>query len=284
MRRSRAFADGEKDSTVTDRNNTSSSKNSSKNSMEAELIEHLNEISSRMRRNDPEFRHLEPISSLLSTSTNTALLLEHTGVNTALTECWQACMGNRHVHTVTLTALPESELRRALRFAQSLQNLKHCSTHQTPRSQSLTVDTVRDFAMAHMPIPSLQRAGLVSLKLDVRIAVHTQAQLDALADSLRLLVHLEHLQLHLLPRCSIQEPTISMHPLLQALADLATSNSRKLRSVQLSLGYEHNPYTKPMIRNTNVLEQLLSSSSYSHPHSNACNSTTLDRATNIWRP
>ena len=217
-----------------------------------------------MGRNDPELRRVELLPRPRRCSTLLgSFWLENELVCQALQECWRALRGNRQVRHLVLKALPEAELRMALRDAVALQDLQHLWIQQTLPSQSLSCDDPLRSALltAHMPIPSLQRTGLQSLCLDVRLTVDTQAQLDALSSDFRLLTQLRQVQLHLVPQCSMQYPTLSMQSLLQTFADLANSQHQKLTTLQLTLGCAQNPFQQPLIQNAGVLEFLLSSRS-----------------------
>lgn len=231
---------------------------------EYKLVNELKTLSARLERNDPELRHVELLpcsrrcSSLLG-----SFWLENMFVFHALQECWHALRGNRHVRHLVLKALPAFEIAKALRNAKDLQDLQHIWIQQTLPSQSLLCDYSLCVVLldAHMPIPSLQRTGLQSLCLDVRLGVTSQLDLDGFSLSLRLLTQLKNVQLYLMPRRrSRHNPTLSMQSLLQTFADLA-NNHQKLTTLQLTLGDAQYPIQQPMIQNDSVLELLLSSRS-----------------------
>jgi hypothetical protein len=196
---------------------------------------------------------------------------------------------NSNIKKVTLRALPEPDLRLALDAVSSLCNLQDLQIINSPQSQCLSIQTLtRVLVSLHrskhrghggeLPCnatPSLQRTtrklpnrengintngGLRRLNITTRIQAKTQVQLEELALGLRLHSStLEYINLHILPRCSsIESPNMNLNSVLKALSSSPGGRSNMLGTCRIVLGYDHNPFGKPLIK-PSTLHQVLTS-------------------------
>ena len=188
--------------------------------VEQELIDSLDRLTQRLTNKDPTLTHLEPWLGAYAD-----LFLEHASVERAFDRCIQAAHHNTVVESVTLRCLPERELSYALEHL-PVRTL-HLTVKQSSRSQSLPCSVFAGLT------PELR-----SLKVDTRIAVRSAADVHQLGHALSRATSLQEIELHILPRCSFDDPHLSLDVLLQSL--------RHLRSVRLIAGYDYNHYHKPL--------------------------------------
>lgn len=205
------------------------------------LVDELQRLTIRLRRND-KIEVLEPCAAVRFPFYMN--VCEERTVRRALGLALQACSVNTSLKAVKLQSLPEPELRLALKHLSFVQLDKLKVAHVD--SQALPVDALISF---------LEMQNLVSLEIQTRIYVRSNDQMLKLAGALQKQTRLRRLQLNLLPRCAVNAPTLSVDSILQACASLS-----ELVSLKIVLGYEHNPYQRPMVR-PQTIEALLNDSS-----------------------
>jgi hypothetical protein len=231
--------------------------------MEQQLIERFHKLRDSLRANDPSLIRFDLWQGMEAVAIPYAFqFLEDDRVQQALTDCLTACQGNTTVQSVVLQALPEPELCQALSHVSGLVNLRELRIVHNHKSQSLPVTVLTQFLIGqdqrkhqgkHLQV---NKKGLLRIYLTTRLQITSQAQIDQLSASLaQHCPTLASLSLKLIPRCSIQEPDLSLDPILQACAALP-----HLQTVRLSAGYDHNPYGRPLV-SAGALESLLQQTS-----------------------
>jgi len=225
--------------------------------MDENLIHRLEDLRDRLLRNDPYLTCLEPWQGMESVPF-ACHYLESQDVQVALRDCLAACQGNTACRKVHLQALPEPELCQALQLTSALLNLQDFTVRHHSVSQSLPCQVLTAFIESQRPLAKKynleqRRTGLMRLSCQTRLQIQQQQQIQDLATAIGFQRHMQHLTLHLLPRCSIQQPDLSFNCLLEHCAALP-----QLQTLKLVAGYEHNPYGRPLV-SVSVLETLLRS-------------------------
>jgi hypothetical protein len=230
--------------------------------MEQKLIARFHRLRDSLLANDPSLTRLEPWEGMEAIPFSFHYLEDY-DVQQALVDCFAACLGNHTVTSVVLQALPEPELCQALLHISSLVNLRELRIVNNTKSQSLNLTVLTTFLQAHHATLIAHRAtlkkkttrsskatnrgpfGLQRLYLTTRLQIMSQAHIADFATCLGTQANcstLQSLSLKLIPRCSIQEPNLTLDPMLQACAALPV-----LQTVRLSAGYDHNPYDRPLV-------------------------------------
>jgi hypothetical protein len=246
--------------------------------MEQKLIARFHRLRDSLLANDPSLTRLEPWAGMEAVPFSFHYLEDY-DVQQALVDCFAACLGNHTVTSVVLQALPEPELCQALLHISSLVNLRELRIVNNTKSQSLNLTVLTKFMQAHHSTLIAHRAtlkktktrsskatnigpfGLQRLYLTTRLQIMSQAHIADFAMCLGTQANcstLQSLSLKLIPRCSIQEPNLTLDPMLQACAALPM-----LETVRLSAGYDHNPYDRPLVSPA-VLRALLWTSNNSN--------------------
>jgi hypothetical protein len=239
--------------------------------MEQKLIARFHRLRDSLLANDPSLTRLEPWQGMDAIPFSFHYLEDY-DVQQALADCFAACLGNQTVTSVVLQALPEPELCQALHHISSLVNLRELRIVNNTKSQSLNLTVLTTFLQAHHSTLIAHRAtskktktrsskvtnigpfGLQRIYSTTRLQIMSQAHIADFATCLGTQANcstLQSLSLKLIPRCSIQEPNLTLDPILQACAALPV-----LQTVRLSAGYDHNPYDRPLV-SAAVLRALL---------------------------
>jgi hypothetical protein len=223
--------------------------------MEQELIARFDRLREQLLANDPSLTRLEPWQGMEAVPFSFHYLEDY-DVQRALVDCFAACLGNHTVTSVVLQALPEPELCQALLHISSLVNLRELRIVNNTKSQSLNLTVLTNFLQAHhSTLTQFKRKrsnkatgrsfGLQRIYLTTRLQMTSQAHIAKFAMCLGTQSNcstLQSLSLKLIPRCSIQEPNLTLDPMLHACAALPV-----LQTVRLSAGYDHNPYGRPLV-------------------------------------
>lgn len=253
--------------------------------MERKLIDRFHRLRDLLLANDPSLTRLEPWQGMEAVPFS-AHYLEDCDVQQALVDCFAACLGNDTVTSVVLQALPEPELCQALLHISSLVNLQELRIVNNTKSQSLHLTVLTTFLRAHHITLIAHRAkalkkkntrstkvanegtfGLQLIYLTTRLQINTQAQIAYFAMCLATQPNcstLQSLSFNLIPRCSIQEPNLTLDPMLQACAVLPA-----LQTLRLSAGYDHNPYGQPLVSAAALRALLRQSNLQQHPSGNS---------------
>lgn len=238
-----------------------------------QVLDDLKTTTLRLQSNDPSLIDFSPWkrASQIPFSFH---LLELDCIQVALRNALLACHNSDHVRSVTLHGLPEPDLSAAL-YQLSRSNhrvpLEQFVVHELSPSQSISLSSLLKL------LPTLSPHTLKCLHVDTRMRVSSQQELDDLAHELQKLEKLEELSLKLMLKCvSLESPSLYMDSVLYACAGMRRGRRirRKykkqghryhcsqvvmpsLKELSLSLGYDHNPFGKPLLKSVDPLVQLL---------------------------
>jgi hypothetical protein len=99
--------------------------------------------------------------------------------------------------------------------------------------------------------------------IDIQIRIHVWNNLQLHRFSVEGLgsnmTSLTYVSLHFLPRCSIATPTFDFDSIITALS--STISKRRLHHMEIKLGYNHNPYCRPMVSISSLSQLMLSTTS-----------------------
>lgn len=204
-------------------------------SMSRVVLAHLNEIRQRLWSQDETLETvvLWPDTKPMISSTYISMFLEETKIQRALQDCLKACAASRIVTALHLGNLPEPDLEAALltlaknnNQGTSL-NLRELYIGPLNASSSISGKVLTKL------VQNLAGSNLETLDCPCRIRLPNQAAVETLAAALSQLPKLIHLRLHVVPRTSIERPTVRLDSLLRVACDL--------ESLELIAGYpEHN--------------------------------------------
>jgi hypothetical protein len=253
--------------------------------MEQTLIDRFHQLRDSLLANDPSLTRLEPWQGMEAIPFSFHYL-EDEDVHQALIDCFTACKGNTTVQSVVLHALPEPELCVALQHISGLVNLRELRMVNNTKSQSLNLTVLTTFLQAHQATlmkfkkknqtrTQTRRFGLQRIYLTTRLQITSQAQIDDFATCLGTQPNcstLQSLSLKLIPRCSIQEPNLTLDPILQACAALPV-----LQTVRLSAGYDHNPYGRSLVSPAALRALLWQSHQHQKSGSSSTSKSSLQR-------
>lgn len=189
--------------------------------LENNLMRRLEELKDQVHT----IKDLEPISH---SGPLTSILLEHTNIQHALRDLLLDAKSCPSIRSIKLESVLEGDIEFAV-------------AHLPPNLESFVVDGTAKSQNLHCRY--LHRLlQLKVLKIDTRVSVHKQSDIQELCQNLRG-SHLTELNLHLLPRCSISSPNLDFSELVSTLGEI-----RSLKVLELRLGYDHNPYPMPLIK------------------------------------
>jgi len=238
-----------------------------------QVLDDLNATTLRLQSNDPSLIDFSPWkrASHIPFSFH---LLELDCIQVALRNALLACHNSGHVRSVTLHGLPDPDLSAAL-YQLSRSNhrvpLEQFVVHELSPSQSISLSSLLKL------LPVLSPHTLKCLRVDTRMRVSSQQELDDLAHELQKLETLEELSLKLMLRCdSLEYPALYMDSVLYACAGVRKGRrirrkhkkqghqyhcsqvvTPSLTKLSLSLGYDHNPFGKPLLKSVDPLVELL---------------------------
>jgi hypothetical protein len=216
------------------------------------VYRHLRRLARRLADQDETLQsvRLWPETKPALSSTYIALFLEEHRIQRALQDCLRACAVSTVVQILHLGDLPEPDLESALLTlargfaAGELRNEVSFSAAGSLRELyigSLNASTSVSGKVLTKLLQTLAGSQLQVLDCPCRIRLAHQNAVDDLAHSLAQLPALSQLFLHVVPRTSIEQPSIRLDSLL-----LAASN---LECFELVAGYpEHNPYQSPIVQ------------------------------------
>ena len=224
------------------------------------ILRHLLDIRQRIQNGELISVRLWPETKPTMSSTYIAIILEETSVQQALQQCLEAVAMSTTVETLHLGNLPEPDLEAALLTLARGMDAKHSNGGGNKHSpcnnlQKLYIGPLNPSnSLSGKVLTKLLQsmAGSTSLRvLDIpcRIRLPNQAAVGALAQTISQLPALARLRMHVVPRTSIERPTLRLDSLLRAVTDLDY--------LEITAGYpEHNPYQKPIVR-SRTMAQLL---------------------------
>jgi hypothetical protein len=210
--------------------------------MSREILQHLNALRQRLGEQDPTLTAvcLWPANLHMSQS-YVSMCLEETPVQEALRDCLCACAKNPLIESIRLGDLPEPDLEGALLTLARIWHgrpplrLRTFTLGPVHASSSLAGPAVTKLCQALRQAPRLE-----VLDFPCRIRLANQTALQALATSLAPLRSLRRLRLHVIPRTSIEQPRMTLNPLLEVLAGL--------EHLEITAGFpQHNPYQQPLV-------------------------------------
>lgn len=202
---------------------------------DCQILQDLKRLRQRLDQNDPSLTVFEPWkeSSLLFS-------MEEPQFKRALHECLEASGRASCIKRVILRNLAEPELAYALKCLSKNPYISQVYINDDTKSHSIQSTAVVEFLNERQRLQGTGK-GLQKLHISTRIVVSGDCHVRLLAQSL-MLRSLQSVTLHILPRCPIRAPSISINPIAKAMARLP-----KLKCLQLVLGYQHNPYGTPMM-------------------------------------
>ena len=217
------------------------------------MLQHLHEIRNRLWNQDKTLQtvRLWPETCPGISSSYIAMFLEETRIQEALQDCLQACAVSRVVTALYLGNLPEPDMEAALLTLARVSNnmkggipmLKRLHIGPLNASSSLSGKVLTKL------LQTLAGSPLKVLDCPCRIRVPNRAVMETLAQALSQLPDLRRLRLHIIPRTSIERPTLHVDSLLNVLGELDL--------LEITVGYpEHNPYQQPIVQKE-TLSQLI---------------------------
>jgi hypothetical protein len=254
--------------------------------MKRKLIDRFHRLRDSLLVDDPSLTRLEPWQGMEAIPFS-CHYLEDKDVHQALVDCFTACQGNTTVQSVVLQALPEPELCLALQYISGLMNLRELRIVNNTKSQSLNLTVLTTCLQAHqatlMKFKKKNKTktktnrgfGLQRIYLTTRLQITSQTQITAFATCLGTQSNcssLQSLSLKLIPRCSIQEPDLTLDSMFHACAALPV-----LQTVRLAAGYDHNPYGQPLVSPAALRALLWQSQQHSGCSSHSNGNSSLQR-------
>ena len=198
------------------------------------VLNHLTEIRQRLWNHDETLQTvcLWPDTQPMISSTYISMFLEETRIQKALQDCLKACAVSPIVTALHLGNLPEPDLEAALLTLAKYNNgtawnLRELYIGPLNASSSLSGKVLIKL------LQNLAASNLQTLDCPCRIRLPNQAAVECLAAAICQLPKLANLRLHVVPRTSIERPTVRLDSLLRVACDL--------ESLELIAGYpEHN--------------------------------------------